>query len=49
VYLIFSLINSLSFAPIACTVDADYIVAVGESNRDNAAADPAKAVVPPLA
>src|SRR5437879_3369429 len=49
VYLIFSLIDSLSFTPIACTVNTDYIIAVGESNRDNAAADPAKAVVPPLA
>jgi len=49
VYLIFSLIDSLSFTPIACTVNTDYIIAVGETNRDNAAADPAGAVVPLLA
>ena len=36
VYLIFSLIDSFSFTPIAGSVDADYVLSVSEANREDA-------------
>jgi hypothetical protein len=48
VYLIFSLIDSLSFAPVACSENSDDIVAVGKPNGENPTANPAETVVPQL-
>src|SRR6185295_14827509 len=49
VYLILSLIDSLSFPPVAGPEDSDYIVAVSEPHRKNAPANQAEAVVPQFA
>jgi hypothetical protein len=49
VYLIFSLIDSLSFSPVSSAVDADHVVAVNESNGENAAVDHAETEVPQFA
>jgi len=46
VYRIFSLIDPLSFAPIASSVDTDNFGSVGEADGKDSATDFAKAVVP---
>ncbi len=46
VYLIFSLINGFSFAPVASTEYADDIVSVHEANGQDAAVDHTEAVKP---
>src|SRR6266850_464989 len=46
VYLIFSLIDSFSFAPISCAVDTDNFLAVSEPHREDAGTHPPEAVVP---
>jgi len=46
VYLILSLIDSLSFSPIAGTEDSDYIVTVSEPHRENPIVDKTEAVEP---
>src|SRR6185295_1088713 len=48
VYLILSLIDSLSFAPVSSPVDSDDLGAIRKADRQNAATDLAKAVVPLL-
>jgi hypothetical protein len=48
VYRIFSLIDPLSFAPVASAEDADHFVAVSEADRQDPATDFAEAVIPPL-
>src|SRR5690242_7656028 len=49
VYRILSLIDSLSFAPVASPVDANDLGAVGKADCQDAATDLAEAVVPLLA
>src|SRR6185503_8544310 len=49
VYLIFSLIDSLSFPPVTRAMDADDVPAVGEPDRENAGTHLPEAVIPLLA
>jgi hypothetical protein len=46
VYLILSLIDSLSFPPVAGSEDSDYIVTVSEPHRENPIVDKTETVVP---
>src|SRR5579859_3441813 len=48
VYLIFPLIDSPSFPPIAGSEDPDYIVTVGKPDGENPAVNPTKTVVAQL-
>ena len=47
-YRIFSLIDSLSFAPVSSSIDSDDVVAVGKSDGENAIFDLSETVVPLL-
>jgi len=46
VYLILSLIDSLSFAPIAGSEDTDYVLAVSEANREDSDTNLPETVIP---
>src|SRR5207245_2293582 len=46
VYLILSLIDSLSFAPIAGSEDTDYVLKVSEANREDSDTNLPETVVP---
>ncbi len=48
-YLIFALIDSFAFSPIARAKYSNYFASIGEANRKNSFSDPAKAVVALLA
>lgn len=49
VYLIFSLINTLPFSPIASSIDSNDILPVGKPDRKDPSFHPAKTVVTLLA
>jgi hypothetical protein len=49
VYLIFSVINSLAPSPVTSAKDSNDTLAVGKANREDAAPNLAKAVIPLLA
>jgi len=44
--LILSFIDSLSFAPIAGSVDTDYVFTIGEANRENSGTNLPETEVP---
>jgi len=49
VYLILSFIDSLSSSPIAGSVDTDYVLTIGEANRENSGTNLPETEIPLLA